>query len=139
MAFQPDIIVTGPEGVTLVVAAKTSLPNLENSGEQLKRYMIGMQCPTGVLITPERIWLYRDLYTARSPESIPRIGEFDTRDFWWQSPPTESTAFEIFVQQLLERLAQEPMQELPRHIRETLSEHLVPAITNGELRAAHSR
>jgi hypothetical protein len=59
MAFRPDIVVTGPDGVMLVVEVKTSLPNLQHSEEQLKRYMIGMQCPTGVLVTPERMWVYR--------------------------------------------------------------------------------
>ena len=129
----------GPEGVMLVVEAKTNLPNLRNSEEQLKRYMIGMQCPTGVLITPEHMWVYRDLYTARSPESIQQIGEFDTGDMWRQSPPTEATAFEAFVQQWLERLSHEPTQDLPQNIRETVSEYLVPAITNGNVRAAHPR
>jgi hypothetical protein len=55
MAFQPDIIVTGSDGVILVVEAKASLPDLEVSEEQLKRYMSGMQCPTGLLITPEHM------------------------------------------------------------------------------------
>jgi DNA anti-recombination protein RmuC len=31
MAFQPDIIVTGPDGVVLVVDPKASLPNLDLS------------------------------------------------------------------------------------------------------------
>jgi hypothetical protein len=139
MAFQPDIIVTGPEGVMLVVEAKTTLPNLRDSEEQLKRYMIGTQCPTGVLITPKHMWLYRDVFTARSPESIRQIGSFETKGFWRQSPPTQSTAFEIFVQQWLERLAHEPTQDLPRDVRQSLSEYVLPALTNGEVRAARPR
>jgi hypothetical protein len=139
IAFQPDIIVTGPDGVVLVVEAKASLPNLDLSEEQLKRYMSGMQCPTGVLITPERIWIYRDLYTTRTPQSIQRIGEFDTKGLWQQPPPAEETLFEVFVQQWLERLAQQPTQELPASIRGTFREYVVPAIANGEVRAAHPR
>jgi hypothetical protein len=139
MAFQPDIIVTGPDGVMLVLEAKTSLPDLHGSEEQLKRYMVGMQCPTGVLITPEHMWVYRDLYTTRSPESIHRIAEFDTKGFWRQPPPADETLFEAFVQEWLERLAHQPPQDLPREIRETLSEYVVPAVTNGEVRAAHPR
>src|SRR6266536_2950599 len=116
MAFQPDIIVTGPEGVMLVVEAKASLPNLQQSEEQLKRYMIGMQVPTGVLITPEHMWVYRDLYTTRSPESIQRIGEFETKNLCRQPPPVDPVRFEVLVQQWLERLAQEPNQDLPRNV-----------------------
>jgi hypothetical protein len=115
------------------------LPNLELSEEQLKRYMSGMQCPTGVLITPDHIWVYRDLYTTRTPQSIQRIGDFDTKGLWQQSPPAETTLFEVFVQQWLERLAQQPAQELPPNIRGTFREYVVPAVMNGEVRAAHPR
>ena len=101
--------------------------------------MIGMQCPTGLLITPQHMWVYRDLYTARSPESIQRIGEFDTKDLWRQPPPTEAMLFEAFVQQWLERLAQQPAQDLPRNVRETLWEYVIPAVRNGDVRAAHPR
>jgi hypothetical protein len=37
VTFQPDIIVTGSDGVTLVVEAKASLPNLERTEEQLRK------------------------------------------------------------------------------------------------------
>ncbi|MGA2136665.1 MAG: hypothetical protein ABSH50_30615 [Bryobacteraceae bacterium] len=138
-AFQPDIIVTGPDGVLLVVDAKTTLTDLARSEEQLKRYMSGMQCPTGVLITPEHMWVYRDLYTAPSPESIRRIAEFDMWGLWQQPPPVEAISFEIFVQQWLERLAQQPTQDLPAKISGALREYVLPAVTNGEVRAAHPR
>src|SRR5580704_6232855 len=133
MAFQPDIIVTGPDGVLLVVETKASLPDLGRSEEQLKRYMSGMQCPTGMLITPEHIWVYRDLYTTRTPQSIQRIGEFGTKGLWPQTPPPEETLFEIFIQQWLERIAQQPSQDLPPNISGAFLEYVVPAITSGEV------
>jgi len=139
MAFQADIVVSGPDGVMLVVEVKASQPNLQHSEEQLKRYMIGMQCPIGLLVTPEHMWVYRDFYTARSPDSIQRIGEFDTKDLWRQPPPAEPALFEAFVQQWLERLSQQPTQDLPRNVRETLWEYVLPAVTNGDVRAAHPR
>ncbi|MGA3242545.1 MAG: hypothetical protein ABSG03_40395 [Bryobacteraceae bacterium] len=139
LAFQPDIIVTGPDGVMLVVEAKASLPNIELSEERLKRYMSGMQCPTGVLITPEHIWVYRDLYTTRTPQSIQRVGDFDTKGLWQQSPPAEAALFEVFVQQWLQRLAQQPAQALPPDISGTFREYVVPAVMNGEVPAAHPR
>src|SRR5438067_12824722 len=135
MPFQPDIIVTGPDGVMLVLEVKTSLPNLRSSEEQLKQYMVGMQCPIGVLITPEHMWVYRDLYTSRTPDSIQRIGEFETKYLWRQPPPTDATAFESFVQQWLERLAHQHTEDLPRNVSEALSEYVVPAVTNGDVRA----
>ena len=53
MPFQPD-----------------NLQNLDRTEAQLKQYMVRMQCPIGMLITPERMWLYRDTYTTRAPDSI---------------------------------------------------------------------
>lgn len=41
MAFQPDILVTipGEPRVTMVIEAKTSLPGLNRTEQELKRYM----------------------------------------------------------------------------------------------------
>jgi hypothetical protein len=137
MIFQPDIVVTGPDGISLVVEVKTSLPNPEQAEAHLQRYMISMQCPTGILVTRERMWLYRDLYT--SPPSIGQIGEFDMKGLWQQQPPEEAASFEIFVQQWLERLSQQPTKDLPRNVVDVLREYVLPAVTSGEVRAAHPR
>lgn len=137
MTFQPDILVTGPDGVTLVVEARASLPNLERTEEQLQRYMIAMQCPTGILITREHMWVYRDLYS--SPPSVERIGDFDMSGLWQQQPPEEERSFQIFVQQWLESLGQQPTKDLPRKVGEALREYVLPAVTSGDVRAAHPR
>jgi hypothetical protein len=137
VAFQPDIIVDGPDGVALVVEAKTRLPNLGQTAKQLADYMIRMQCPTGILITPERMWLYRDLYS--SPPDVEQIGEYDMHGLWPHTPPSEPASFERFVQEWLEHVAQQPIDDLPRKIGEAFQEYVFPAIKNGELRAAHPR
>src|SRR6266446_9406667 len=105
MAFQPDIIITTPDGISLVAEAKVTLPNLKRTEEDLKQYMVGMQCPIGLLITPERMWLYRDSYTTRAPDSIQRIGEYNIKSLWREPPPAQGTRFEDFVQRRLEELA----------------------------------
>jgi hypothetical protein len=135
--FQPDIIVTGPDGVTLVVEAKVSLPNLERTEEQLRHYMFGMHCPTGILITPQRMWVYRDLYS--SPPDFERVGQFDMSAVWQRRPPTDAPSFESFVQQWLERVAQQPTKDLPHDVAEALREYIVPAVASGDVRAAHPR
>jgi hypothetical protein len=139
MAFQPDIIVTTPDGISLVVEVKVTVPNLQRTEEDLKQYMVGMQCPIGLLITPERLWLYRDSYTTRSPQSVQRVGEFDLTLLWRQPPPSQGAPFELFVQQWLEDLAKQPIEELPIELREALREYVLPAVTSGEVRAAHPR
>ncbi|HXP61615.1 MAG TPA: hypothetical protein VN829_14050 [Dongiaceae bacterium] len=141
MAFQPDILVTSPDEprVTLVIEAKLQLPNLDRAEAELKQYMVSMQCPIGMLVTPERMWLYRDSYTTRAPDSIHRVGEYNIQSLWREPPPTEGTRFETFVQRRLEDLAKTPPQELPSDLRDALREYILPAITTGDVRAAHPR
>ena len=69
MPFEPDIVVTetGHHRVNLVVDVKTTLPDLQQTELGLKKYMYLVQCPTGLLITPDRLWLYQDGYTADHP------------------------------------------------------------------------
>ncbi|HXA03421.1 MAG TPA: hypothetical protein VNY30_01210 [Bryobacteraceae bacterium] len=141
MAFQPDILVTSPDEprVTLVIEAKLHLPDLDRTEAQLKQYMVGMQCPIGMLITPERMWLYRDSYTTRAPDSIQRVGEYNIKSLWREPPPVQETRFEAFVQRRLEDLARTPSLELPSDLRDALEEYILPAITTGDVRAAHPR
>jgi hypothetical protein len=80
MPFEPDIIVTGPEGseVTFVVEAKMNLRDLDESERQLKKFMFGMGCPVGLLVTPRTLFLYLNQYLPSSEDSIHRMAEFDT-------------------------------------------------------------
>jgi len=122
-----------------VVEAKTILRNLERTEAELKQYMVQMQCPIGILVTPERMWLYRDLYTSRSSQSVRQVGEFNVKPLWGQTPPAQPAEFEAFVQQWLEHLAERPSEELPGELREAVREHILPALVSGEVRAAHPR
>jgi len=139
MAFQADILITTPDDIELVVEAKVTLPNLKLTEEGLKQYMVGMQCPLGLLITRERMWLYRDFYTSRTPESVQLVGEFNIKSMWAQPPPTQEMQFEIFVQQWLENLAYQSTKELPSDLRDAFRDYLLPAVRSGEVRAAHPR
>src|SRR5216683_7776590 len=131
MAFQPDILVTTRDEphVTLVVEAKVRLPDLERAEEELKQYMVQMQCPVGLLVTPERMWLYRDFYTTRSPQSVQRVGEFNLELLWDHPPPAQGSRFETFIQHWLEDLAKQPIpEEVPSELREALREYILPAV-----------
>jgi len=122
-----------------VVEAKTSIGNLTATEEELKRYMSGMNCSTGALITPERMWLYRDQFTSMSPESVHRIGEFDMAGIWQQQPPTDPTSFELFVQQWLELVAYQAVVNPPRYLPQAMRDYIVPAVVGADIRAAHPR
>lgn len=140
MAFEPDIVITSPEGITLVVEAKVTLRNLPHTEQELKQYMVQMRCPIGLLITPEHMWVYRDFYTFDSAQSVRRVGEFDVAKLWHQKPPAQGAAFEAFVQQWLEDLVAEyPNPELPKELNEALGEYILPAVATGDMRAAHVR
>src|SRR5438552_12790771 len=87
MAFEPDIIITTPDGRIMVIEAKVAMNDLPRTEEALKRYMVAMQYPFGLLITPEKGWVYRDSYASLSPASVQRVEEFDSTQIWRQNPP----------------------------------------------------
>ncbi|MGA8029203.1 MAG: hypothetical protein WB992_18845 [Bryobacteraceae bacterium] len=64
MAFEPDIIVTGPEPseIALVAEVNISSRSIEDSEYQLKNYMAAIRSPVGLLVTPEHLRIYRDRY-----------------------------------------------------------------------------
>lgn len=110
------------------------LSNLDRTEAELKHYMVSMQCPIGMLITPERMWLYRDSYTTRTADSIHRVGEYNIKTLWREPPPAQGSRFEAFVQQRLEGLATTPAQEFPSDLRDALREYILPAIATGDVR-----
>lgn len=146
MAFEPDIIVTGPESsdIAVVIEAKTSVCKLETSERQLKSFMSAMRCPVGVIVTPQRLWLYRDRYLGMSEESIERVAEFDIENVLnfelSGASRRDGIAFERFVQQWLEGLGTEAgLRELPTELRRAVESYVVPAISQGTIRAGHPR
>jgi len=141
MPFEPDIVVTTPgeSGVTLVVDVKTTLPDPTETELGLKKYMYMRPCSTGLLITPDRLWLYEDRYTSRSPESVELVGKFDLEHVWEDPPPKQETRFETFVQRWLEDLSRHQAEHLPKDLRNAVREYILPAVEHGEIRAAHPR
>src|SRR5260370_31162644 len=129
MAFHPDILVTSPEEsrVAIVIEAKVHIPDLERTEQELKQYMVGMQCPVGLLITPEHLRLYRDFYTDRSARSVQRIGEYNATLLWAQPPPHDEARFEIFVQHCLPPTPDQPTPRLPPDIGQAVPAYDAPA------------
>jgi len=48
-----------------------------------------------------------------------------------ETPPRDEARFEIFVQHWLERLAEQPLRDLPQDIDEALREYVLPAVSHG--------
>ena len=139
MAFQPDILITTPDGRVMVIEAKVNINDLRRTEEALKRYMVAMQYPFGLLITPERGWVYRDSFSSVSPASVKRVEEFDSTRIWRQNPPRDGQQFEAFVKQWIEDLADFPPASLPPQLKDIVQDYVLRAIAGGEVRAAHPR
>jgi len=148
MPAQADIIVTSPDSteVNLVVEAKLRFPDFAAAERQLKHYMLQIRCPLGILISPERLWIYRDQFTSNSEESIERLGEFATAGLVPFQPASSITdpkaaaaAFEDAVQDWLESLPSSNTRGLERKLRSAIDHYIVPAIENGIVGAAGPR
>src|SRR3954471_16995775 len=145
MAFEPDIIITGPDAwETVIVVKVTTDPRLmEETERQLKHLMGVMNSPLGLLVTPERLWLYRDRYLSLPEESIARIGDFDVKSVFKlerAGKQMDALAFEEFVQSWIEDLSTEyNINGLPPDLRRAIRAYIVPAVEQGQVRAGHFR
>lgn len=139
LSFQPDILVTTSDGIGVVVDAAVYVSDWERMEAELKRYMLGMRCPVGLIVTPERVRIYRDTYSGQSADSVELVGDFSTRAIWTFIPPKEPSLFESFVQDWLEGLSPDAVRALPQELAGVLRDLVVPAVSKGEVRAAHPR
>jgi|SRR5215467_1222623 len=78
MPAEIDIIVSGPDsiGAQLIVETKLHVADLLAAEARLRNAMLQLSCPVGLIVTPERIWVYADEFRSTTPESIERVGEF---------------------------------------------------------------
>lgn len=146
MAFEPDIIVTGPEPseIALVAEVKTTSRSIDDSERQLKNYMAAVGSPVGLLVTPERLRIYRDQYLPSPGDSIVRVGDFNVKDLLRFEKIGNATAdalgFERQVQSWLETLSTESgLDELTPELRRAAQMYIVPALTQGSVRSGHPR
>jgi hypothetical protein len=148
MAFKPDIVVTSDDGVdtSLIVEVTLQQSPQHRIQDQIQRYMSGIRCPLGMVVTPRSIQIYRDRYTSLTPSSIELLGEYPTSGSFTEvesGPDTVSRAyrFESEVQGWLERLASGSVDvdALQPDLRRAIKEHILPALTQGTIRAAGPR
>jgi hypothetical protein len=148
-----DILVTARNGTKRLLVVEVKGRNadpavLHNGEEQLRRYMKSMRCPVGLLVTTNHIRLLRDEYLTESPASIGVVGDYPTPpplSRWqdesiWSTRPQPGLAFEEAVQHWLEELSHPFGQEgLSEDLRRAIDEHILPALNQGEVRAAGPR
>jgi hypothetical protein len=145
MPAQADIIVSSPDSteVKLVVEAKLRRFDMRTAEKQLKNFMLLMRCPLGLLISPERLWIYIDRFISDSEDSIEKLGEFDISGLmrFGSSAVADSIAFENAVQAWLEDLSANVSRNPPidPKLREIVNHYILPAVESGIVRAAGPR
>jgi len=108
--------------------------------------MLQLSCPLGLLVSPQRLWVYLDRFTSYSEDSVERLGEFNIEGLIkFHSPadegPEAGFAFDNAVQDWLESLPATSAQELVKDpkLSETISHYILPAVESGVIRAAGPR
>lgn len=154
MSFEPDIIVTDADSPRwrMVVEAKLHLVDRKRAEAELKRFMLAMSAPLGLIVSPSHLAIYRDSFRDFSNDSIELVGDFDipSESFPFSmggDPAGEHRdrietgfAFERNVQTWLEEIAS--TREIHGFIpeaRKALAEHVLPALSGGMIRAAGPR
>lgn len=154
MHFEPDIIVTAQDSprILLIAAAKLGPANFDESETTLKHYMAEMRSPVGLLVSSEALAIYRDKYTTDSETSVERVGVYPIPPTWrvWKSLRSSAeqlkrtagaeSIFEHQVQTWLEELSTTAFPaEFSLEAQRALCEHVIPALSEGIVRAAGPR
>ncbi|WP_437294159.1 hypothetical protein WMF45_34540 [Sorangium sp. So ce448] len=152
MSFAPDILVTSRDGTSrsLVVEVKLSIHDLQASEQQLKAYMVRHGYATGMLVTPDAVRIYRDTFASYEEGSVELVGAFSTAGVFEagvastiraiEEPGLRGVQFEDEVQRWLEGLTNPSnLAALAPDLREAVEDHVVPALEQGEVRAAGPR
>jgi hypothetical protein len=152
--FQPDLIVTSSDGTELLLVVtvgrdEADRPYVEDS---LKQYMLATNCPVGLLVVPNRLWIYRNRYRSAPEQSIEMIGPFvhyswpkDSlpRSFADTSPQAVRASLDPFVQEVRRWLGSfhtpGALNALNADLRSAVGEHLLPVLTEGQIRAGVPR
>jgi len=143
MAFTPDVIVTtdySPATIALVAEAKGAGANLDEVALRLKHYMLRMNCPVGIIFTPQILRIYKDRFLGRTADSIELVGDFPTGELFnprqsvaGEESPVESALFEWLDE--LAHTGQVRVSDL--HLKSAINEHILPAVSGGRVSIAH--
>jgi hypothetical protein len=143
MAFTPDVIVTtdySPATIALVAEAKNATASLDEATLQLKRYMLQMGCPVGIIFTPQILRIYKDRFIGRSEDSIELVGDFPSGELFkaWQSGAGAESAVESALFQWLDELAQTGNVRVgDLRLKSAIDEHILPAVSGGRVSITH--
>ena len=104
--------------------------------------MLQLGCRLGLLVSPERMRVYRDRLTSYSDDSIERVGDFETRELidFRGSETVDEIAFENTIQNWLENLSSSVVSRVKNpKAREIMGHYILPAVETGIVRATGPR
>lgn len=144
---QADIVVVSPdESVTYLVVEATLMPNEMEKARGLKRQMIRMRVPTGLLVTPRSVSIYRDSFKGYKEAAIEKKASLPTSEIpdlqrFANKSRVDPIAFEDAVQEWLTNLQYRSTHGYLKagDLGAALKEHVLPALSLGEVRAARLR
>jgi hypothetical protein len=147
MPAEIDIVVSSPDSTEarLIVETKLVLRDRSAAVNRLRTAMLQMSCPVGLLLTPEKMWVYADTFESARPDSIESVGEFKIGHLLGFTPtessPNGARLFESRVQKWLEDLPRTATQDrvADKRLWQVLNRYVLPAIETGEVRAAAPR
>jgi hypothetical protein len=148
MAFVPDIVVTGPDTphVLVAVEAKTEAgeAQFQRVAREIRQYLFRMSSPVGLVVFPERLWVFHNTYAGTDESAIEQLGPYDLPNILWENagvaPQVKGLQFEAAVQTWLEHLAKtHNIENASPDLNSALETYLFPALNLGIVRAAGPR
>lgn len=147
MALNPGIVVTTTDGASeLLLVAEANLSSGEHEGvaRELKEYLWRSGCPIGLLITPDRLRIYRHRYLSTETNSVVLVGDFDICGVFGagmhRAGRDAADDFEWNAQLWLESMVSESaLLSLPPDLRVVARQYIVPALSEGRVHAGHPR
>jgi hypothetical protein len=101
--------------------------------------MARMNCPVGMLVTPEQARIYINRFTDYTPQSVELIGEYPTIDLLGAPEKVAEPYLEWFVQEWLEDLSSGARRSWPSTVREAIEFSVLPMVTGSHVRAGGPR
>lgn len=144
----PAIMVVSADSTEILLAVEAKLrvspERLTATAEGMASYMVGYNCPVGLLVSADAVWLYRNRFVARNSTSVELVGKY-TNDliefklFATHDWRTEAD-FELTVHSWLEDLAaSHEVHTRSSELRDAIITHVLPALEVGYIQASGPR
>lgn len=131
-----DIVVTSPTGHRALVVEAKLRGGLEGATSQLRAYMQAVGAEVGLVVVRDRIRILRETY--RGEPSIQVVGDFPIEQADMLAAARDQVDLEDRIQRWLESLRDHDQMATPP-LNAALTEHVLPALVEGTVRAARPR